>query len=132
MLNATKSNLEGPADGLCLKFSKNLDALLWSTYFGGKGSDGIYSLEFDKSENIFIAGGTFSYNLPTTAGVFNKTNNGGIDGFLAAYDKNTFALKKASYFGTSQYDQIYFKGCIATSPAHVFWKYRTRRSWKII
>ena len=108
VLNASKSNLEGPADGLCLKFSKNLDALLWSTYFGGKGSDGIYSLEFDKSENIFIAGGTFSYNLPTTAGVFNKSNNGGIDGFLASYDKNSFALKKASYFGTSQYDQIYF------------------------
>ena len=47
--NASKSSLEGPADGLCLKFSKDLDRLLWSTYFGGKGSDGIYSLEFDKN-----------------------------------------------------------------------------------
>lgn len=34
--NASKSSLEGPADGLCLKFSKGLDTLLWSTYFGGK------------------------------------------------------------------------------------------------
>lgn len=106
--NASKSSLEGPADGLCLKFSKGLDTLLWSTYFGGKGSDGIYSLEFDKNENIYVAGGTFSYNLPTTSGVFNKTNNGGIDGFMAVYNKKTFALNKATYFGTSAYDQIYF------------------------
>lgn len=82
--------------------------MLWSTYFGGKGSDGIYSLEFDKNENIYVAGGTFSYNLPTTSGVFNKTNNGGIDGFMAVYNKKTFALNKATYFGTSAYDQIYF------------------------
>lgn len=105
---ATKSSLEGPADGLCLKFSKGLDTLLWSTYFGGKGSDGIYSLEFDKKENIYIAGGTFSNNLPTTMGVFNKNYNAGIDGFLASYDKNSFALDKATYFGTTAYDQIYF------------------------
>ncbi|MFM9945577.1 MAG: gliding motility-associated C-terminal domain-containing protein, partial [Bacteroidia bacterium] len=106
--NATKSSLEGPADGLCLKFSKNLDQLLWSTYFGGNGSDGIYSLEFDKNENIYVAGGTLSTNLPTHSGAINKNNIGLRDGFMAAFTKNTFALDKATYYGTDKYDQIYF------------------------
>lgn len=106
--NASKSALEGPADGLCLKFSKDLDQLLWSTYFGGNSSDGIYSLEFDKNENIYIAGGTLSSNLPTHIGAISKNNNGLRDGFMAVYNKTTFALQKATYYGTDKYDQIYF------------------------
>lgn len=106
--NATKSSLEGDADGLCLKFSKDLDTLLWSTYFGGDKSDGIYSLEFDKLENIYIAGGTMSSNLKTHTGALNKTLNGSIDGFMGSYNKTTFALDKLTYYGTSSYDQIYF------------------------
>ncbi|MCB9252137.1 MAG: gliding motility-associated C-terminal domain-containing protein [Flavobacteriales bacterium] len=106
--NESKSGLEGPADGLCLKFTPGLDQLLWSTYFGGDGSDGIYSLEFDKNENIYIAGGTFSNNLKTHANAINKKANGDVDGFMAYFDKTTFALQKATYYGTSSYDQIYF------------------------
>lgn len=106
--NSTKSSLEGAADGLCLKFTKNLDQLLWSTYFGGNGSDGIYSLEFDKDENIYIAGGTLSSNLPTHSAAINRNKIGLRDGFMAVYNKNTFALEKATYYGTEKYDQIYF------------------------
>ena len=104
--NSSKSSLEGLADGLCLKFSKNLDQLLWSTYFGGNSSDGIYSLEFDKNENIYIAGGTLSSNLPTHVGAISKNNNGLRDGFMAVYNKTTFALQKATYYGTDKYHQI--------------------------
>ncbi|MCC6720895.1 MAG: gliding motility-associated C-terminal domain-containing protein [Bacteroidia bacterium] len=107
-VNATKSAIEGPADGVCMKFSKDLKNLLWSTYFGGNGSDGIYSLEFDKDENIYIAGGTFSTNLKTHSNAYTKTTNGGIDGFVAMYNKTSFSLDKLTYFGTGAYDQIYF------------------------
>lgn len=106
--NAFQSTLGGTADGLCLKFSKNLDQLLWATYFGGNASDGIYSLEFDKDENIFVAGGTQSDNLPTHTSAINKNRNGGTDGFMASFDQQTFALTRATYYGTSTYDQIYF------------------------
>ena len=106
--NASKSSLEGDADGLCLKFSKDLDQLVWSTYFGGNGSDGIYSLEFDKSENIYIAGGTLSDNLPVSSSALDKNANGGIDGFMGVFNKSSFALDKLTYYGTSTYDQIYF------------------------
>jgi gliding motility-associated-like protein len=106
--NESKSALEGKADGLCLKFSKNLDQLLWSTYFGGNGSDGIYSLEFDKSENIYVAGGTQSSNLPVHSTALNKTLNGGTDGFMAIFIKSSLSLTNATYYGTSAYDQIYF------------------------
>lgn len=106
--NASKTKLEGPSDGLCLKFSKNLDQLLWATYFGGNGSDGIYSLEFDKFGNIYVGGGTFSTNLPTHTTAIRKGPYGDVDGFLAVYNKTTFGLDRATYYGTSAYDQIYF------------------------
>lgn len=106
--NETKSALEGNGDGMCLKFSADLSTLLWSTYFGGNGSDGIYSLEFDRNENIYIAGGTTSNNLKTHSTAFNKSAQGGTDGFMAVFDKTGFNLTKATYFGTSSYDQIYF------------------------
>lgn len=108
LMNAQKTKLEGPADGVCIKFSKDLKNLLWSTYFGGNGSDGIYSLEFDKNENIYIAGGTFSTNLVAHQTALDKTANGDIDGFLAMYNKSTFSLDKLTYYGTYKYDQIYF------------------------
>lgn len=106
--NASKSSLEGLADGLCLKFSSNLNQLLWSTYFGGNRSDGIYSLEFDKSENIYIAGGTLSTNLKTHSGAISKKAFGDIDGFMAVFSHKDFTVSKTTYFGTSAYDQIYF------------------------
>jgi len=106
--NATKYALEGRADGLCLKFSKDLDKLLWSTYFGGDESDGIYSLEFDQAENIYIAGGTLSNNLKTHSTAINRNLNGNIDGFMGVFNKTTFSLDKLTYFGTPSYDQIYF------------------------
>ena len=106
--NASKTSLEGLADGLCLKFSKDLDQLLWSTYFGGNRSDGIYSLGFDRTENIYVAGGTLSTNLKTHGGAISKKAFGGIDGFMAVFNKSNFAVTKTTYFGTSAYDQIYF------------------------
>lgn len=108
LVNAQKNMLEGPADGVCMKFSKDLKNLLWATYFGGNGSDGIYSLEFDKNENIYVAGGTFSSNLQAHQNALDKTANGDVDGVMAMYNKTTFSLDKLTYFGTSAYDQIYF------------------------
>ncbi len=108
MIKSIKDTLEGVSDGICLKFSKGLDQLLWSTYYGGNNADAIYSLEFDQDENIYIGGGTSSTNLPKSTGSFGSSNHGGIDGFVASFKKDSFSLKQSTYFGTAAYDQLYF------------------------
>lgn len=57
--------------------------LLFSTYFGGDGGEIIYNVALDPSSNIYIAGITYSSNLPTTSGAFQPTYEGSGDSFVA-------------------------------------------------
>ena len=73
-----------------LKFGSGI---LFSTYFGGSGSDSGRSIDV-RGKNIAVSGATNSVNLPTTGGVFQPdpaatTGNGFADGFVAKItDKN--------------------------------------------
>jgi len=63
------------SDAFVLKLSSNFDILLYSSYFGGVGRDGAYSIETDLSENIYITGFTESSNFPVTIGSYADLNN---------------------------------------------------------
>lgn len=63
------------SDIFILKLSSNFDVLLYSSYFGGVGRDGAYSLTTDEDENIYITGFTESYNFPVTEGSYSQKNN---------------------------------------------------------
>lgn len=96
----------GNQDGLIFKMNDSLSAMLFSSYFGGSGDDAAYAFCFDKSNNIYLTGGTESSNIPS------KTNSyfGAIDGFIAKID-GTGTLVKSIYLGTNQYDQSYLIQC---------------------
>ncbi len=71
------------------KFDPNLQNLLVSTYYGGKlgfGSEGIWAIAVDSSNNIIVYGLTNSEDLPTTQGAFSNQYAGGIDMFVAKFD----------------------------------------------
>ncbi len=118
---AFQPTLEGEQDGVILKMNDKLNTLIWSTYFGGSEDDGIYSVIVSNDSNIYVAGGTRSANLPIdTSNAFQKTYsnkatfaNGGtyyasVEGFFAKISKDGKSLIEGSYYGTDQYDQIYF------------------------
>lgn len=63
------------SDAFVLKLSPNFDILLYSSYFGGIGRDGAYSIESDIAENIYITGFTESSNFPITIGSYADLNN---------------------------------------------------------
>ncbi|MBL0913718.1 MAG: gliding motility-associated C-terminal domain-containing protein [Bacteroidia bacterium] len=96
----------GTQDGIVIKMDNGLTSLLWSSYIGGSGADAIYSLALSNN-HIVIAGGTNSANFPANGTAFN-TPSGGVDGFVARINATGNTLIKASLYGTSQYDQIYF------------------------
>lgn len=107
--NAFQNNLAGQQDGIVFQLNTNLNALNWSSFYGGTENDACYSVKIDSSNSILIAGGTSSSNLPKTAGAWQNSYNGGkTDGFVAKLTKNGTGLIRSSYIGTTNYDQAFF------------------------
>jgi gliding motility-associated-like protein len=98
----------GLQDGIVAKLNENLSQLLWSTYLGGSQSDGILSLELDRSGNAWVSGGTVSLDYPVTAGAYSTSNAGGqADGFISGIKANGQQLLASTYYGSDAYDQNY-------------------------
>ncbi len=98
----------GTSDAVVVKMPASLSSLTWSGYLGGNAADAAYSLQLDASGNVYVAGGTLSTNFPTTAGALIPTAQGNVDGFVARIAADGSSVQRATYLGTSAYDQTYF------------------------
>lgn len=97
----------GSGDFMLLKFDP-VNALVWSTYFGGSGlEDEIYGMAVDSSNSVYISGITKSSDMPLQnpggGAFFDNTINGTQSGFLAKFNANT-DLVWSTYFGASGND----------------------------
>lgn len=70
----------------------------WGSYFGGTGGDEIYSVVYDASGNVYIAGNTTSANNISTVGSHQVTPGGAQDAFLAKFNSSG-VLDWATYYG---------------------------------
>jgi gliding motility-associated-like protein len=105
---AIKDTLSGFQDGAIFKLSPDLSKLIWSTYLGGSGIDAFYSVDLGKNNEIYLSGGTNSTDFPNTNNHFQANNAGGqADGIIAILDYDGKNVLHATYFGTSEYDQIW-------------------------
>jgi hypothetical protein len=98
----------GTCDAVVVKLPPSLAAPTWSGYLGGAAADGAYSLQLDGTGNVYVAGGTMSQNFPNTAAGYMTSARGNVDGFVARIAANGSSVQKATYLGTSSYDQAYF------------------------
>lgn len=99
----------GNMDACVFKLNNTQSQLIWSTYLGGSLDDAAYSIAFDRQKNIYISGGTRSFDFPVTTGVKQPTFKGGrCDGFIAHLDQYGQNLLHSTYYGSPNYDQIYF------------------------
>ena len=99
----------GTSDGVVVKLAPGLDAVRWASYLGGSGADAAYSLQVEPgSGDVYVAGGTLSANFPATAGAYQSTRPGNVDGFVARIAASGTSLRRATYVGTAAYDQAYF------------------------
>jgi len=104
-----KPTFGGLQDGIVSKFDNNLSNLLWSSYLGGSDLDAAYAMQLDEEQNfLYVTGGTQSNNFPTTAGSYQTTYNGSIDGFISKITVNGTTLVNSTYMGTAGYDQSFF------------------------
>ena len=109
----------GASDALVCKLSPGLNLMLWAGYLGGTGSEAAYSVQRDAQGRVYVCGGTTSGNFPTTAGAYRPTPQGGIDGFAARISADGRTVERATYVGTSSYDQAQFLQLDAAGNAYL-------------
>ena len=81
-INAVQSTLAGLYDAFVTELGPAGNTLVFSTYFGGTGSDEANAIALDSSANIYVGGQTGSMNLPLTA-AYQTVNTGGAVGWVA-------------------------------------------------
>lgn len=106
--NAQQSTLAGGTlrDGVICKLNPTCSNLLYSSYFGGTGDEGIFSIDFNAAGNLVIAGATSSADFPTTAGAKTTVAPGNLDGFVSIINSATGAILQSTYMGTAGNDQV--------------------------
>jgi hypothetical protein len=98
----------GSCDAVVCKLPPALNRLTWSGLLGGSAADAAYSIQLDAGGNAYVGGGTLSPALPGTTGGYQAQAQGNVDGFVARIAADGSAVQRATYLGTSSYDQAFF------------------------
>ncbi|MGB1037635.1 MAG: gliding motility-associated C-terminal domain-containing protein [Bacteroidia bacterium] len=105
------------------KLNRSGSNLVGSTYFGGSQDDGhnsahgitrdFYADEFrgevniDSNDLIYVSSSTYSDDIPTTSGSFQKDYLGKQDGVIFCLNKDLSNLEWCSYFGGAENDALF-------------------------
>ena len=104
VLTPFQAALGGKQDAVVVKLNPTLSTVLFSSYLGGSEDDAGFVLSLNPTTNeIYVAGGTSSANMPNASNAY----NGAIDGFVSIIANNGSSLSQTRYFGTSTLDMIY-------------------------
>lgn len=91
----------GQYDAFVTQLNATGSDLVFSTFFGGSGggNDEAKDVALDGSGNVYISGGTGSYDLPGTSSGFDGTLGGATDPFVAKLNSTGTAVTYATYLG---------------------------------
>jgi hypothetical protein len=97
----------GKYDTFVARLNSSLTQILQSTYLGGNDWDVAYALAIHPTTGeVYVAGYTFSTNLPRTAGGVQKDYGGGEqDAFVARLNPNLTQILQSTYLGGSKEDK---------------------------
>ncbi len=94
---------EPPNDAFIAKLNESGSALVYSTYFGGNGTDKGVGIALDSANNAYVTGLTASTNL-TAVGGGSGVYGDNIDAFVAGLNPTGAALTYFSYLGGGSND----------------------------
>ena len=98
----------GIQDAFIAKFNSNGTQVLFSTYYGGPGSDQGTGLKIDNvTGNIIVAGNTNSTTGITTVNSYQQTIGSAEDGFIISMDPSGSSRQWGTYLGGNGSDYIY-------------------------
>ena len=94
----------GDSDGFVTKINAAGTALVYSTYLGGSGRDGVIGIAVDRAGNACFAGETESANFPKRGPVVQTAYHGGGDAFVARIDASGSSLVYSTFLGGTSED----------------------------
>ncbi len=89
----------GNNDGFVAKFNSTGTGLLWGTYYGGASGELNWNMALDASNNVYVVGSTSSTNNIATAGAYQTSMLGSMDGFVAEFNSTGSSLLWGTYYG---------------------------------
>jgi uncharacterized protein (TIGR03437 family) len=105
--NALDSMLEGANDAFVTKINAAGNAVIFSTYIGGRNpGDRGWAIAVDRPGNVYFTGETNSLNFPTVNAA-QPVFRGGVDGFVAKLNIEGNTLLYSSYLGGGFTDVSY-------------------------
>ena len=93
-----QAELNGPTDAFVAKLSADGAGLLYSTFFGGGGTEAGMGLAIDSQGSVYLTGQTSSADLPTLSAVQDSLG-GASDGFASKFSPAGDALVYSTYLG---------------------------------
>jgi hypothetical protein len=97
---------DGGQDGFVAKYDKN-GSLLWSTFLGGTGWDGIYSVAVDSAGNVVATGVTASTDFPVAANAVQKQlPSGGYAAFVTVISADGTTILYSTFLGGTISDGV--------------------------
>ena len=129
---AASANSSSTQDGVVIKLNPNCNNIIWSTFLGGSGNDAAYVLALGNNNNLYVAGGTGSSDLPgiSASGVISSSYNGhDCDGYIIELTNNGNTALRGTYLGTNLADQVY--GIQTDKSGNVYVMGTTEGSWPV-
>ena len=96
----------GSTDAFIAKFNLSTPAIVYSTYLGGSSADLATAIAVDASQNVYIAGYTYSSDFPTQNALQSK-NAGNSDAFVVELNAAGTSLLFSTYFGGAGIDKVF-------------------------
>ncbi len=98
--NAYQRYKSGNEEGFVTKLNSAGNALVYSTYLGGRNADMCWDIALDSAGNAYITGHTTSNDFPTK-GAYQATYQGGTDAFVTKLNSTGDSLVYSTYLGGS-------------------------------
>ncbi len=112
-LGCYQCTLRGASDAFLVKFDSS-GHRLWSTYYGGEGSENIGGISCDADGNLYLLGGTNSDSGIVSAGCYQPLRGSGTadDAFLVKFDDITGFRLWGTYFGGPANEDVQYSRII--------------------
>ena len=100
----TYDTYNGNGDVFVTKFDPTGRRIIYSIYLGGSGDDYSSGIAVDSDGNVYITGGTSSFNFPTTLDAYDTTHNGAWNVFVTKINSTGTELLYSTYLGGTYLD----------------------------